>query len=125
MRQEYIRTLKSLIADFVRDKQPEDVDYYQEVWNWLDSFPTESKLRDKESWVSKIKRGEDCTDIILEEKINCLKEIRQVKDRYSPIVEAAQALVDAVERYVRQECLRSELLNKTKALKALINETER
>ena len=38
------------------------------------------------------------------------------------IVPAAQALVDAVERYVKQRCLRSELLNKTKELKKLLEQ---
>ena len=41
---EYKRTLKSLVADFIRDKQPEDVSYYQEVCDWLDSLPTDSKI---------------------------------------------------------------------------------
>lgn len=39
---EYIRALKSLVADFIRDKQPEDVSYYQEVYDWLDSLPVTS-----------------------------------------------------------------------------------
>lgn len=39
---DYIRTLKSLLADFIRDKQPEDVSYYQQVWDWLDSLTAES-----------------------------------------------------------------------------------
>ena len=33
---EYIRTLKSLISDFIRDKQPEDVIFYQKIYDWLD-----------------------------------------------------------------------------------------
>jgi len=41
-----------------------------------------SKLRNREAWISKAKREKDCEDIILEEKINCLKEIRKVKERY-------------------------------------------
>ena len=32
----------------------------------------------------------------------------------------AQALVDAVERYARQECLRSELMAKKETLKSLL-----
>ena len=36
------------------------------------------------------------------------------------ILPAAKALVDAVERYVKQKCLRSELLMKTKQLKDII-----
>ena len=39
---------------------------------------------------------------------------------YQKLSDAAQALVDAVERYVKQRCLRSELLMKTKALKDII-----
>lgn len=37
------------------------------------------------------------------------------------IIPAAQDLVDAVERYTRQECLRSELMIKKDKLKELIN----
>ena len=37
-----------------------------------------------------------------------------------PLREAALDLIDAVERYVRQACLRSELLLKKDKLKALI-----
>lgn len=44
---EYKRTLKSLVADFIRDKQPEDVSYYQEVCDWLDSLPADSKIERK------------------------------------------------------------------------------
>ena len=36
------------------------------------------------------------------------------------ILPAAQALVDAVERYVKQRCLRSELLNKKDDIKKLL-----
>ena len=78
------------------------------------------RLRDKESWISKIKRESEYQDLLVEERVKRLKEIRQVKDRYFPIIETAQALVDCVEKYVRQECLRSELLNKTKELKKLL-----
>ena len=37
------------------------------------------------------------------------------------IIPAAQDLVDAVERYTRQECLRSELMIKKDKLKEVIN----
>ena len=70
---EYIRTLKSLVADFIRDKQPEDVSYYQEVCDWLDSLPTETaspeleKQNTKEDicyqckwYVKNIRFGDDC-----------------------------------------------------------------
>jgi predicted DNA-binding protein YlxM (UPF0122 family) len=40
---EYIRTLKSLISDFIRDKQPADVIYYQRVYDWLDGRHIEQK----------------------------------------------------------------------------------
>ena len=36
------------------------------------------------------------------------------------LIDAATDLVDAVERYVKQGCLRSELLNKKNALKKLL-----
>lgn len=40
---EYIRTLKSLISDFIRDKQPEDVAFYQKMYDWLDGRHIEQK----------------------------------------------------------------------------------
>lgn len=51
-----------------------------------------------------------------------------IKDTYIDVLEgrirelnaAARALVDAVERYVRQECLRSELINTKERLKAML-----
>ena len=33
---EYIRTIKSIISDFIRDKKPEYVGYYQRIYDWLD-----------------------------------------------------------------------------------------
>ena len=33
---EYVRTLKSLISDFLRGKQEVDRDYYQQIYDWLD-----------------------------------------------------------------------------------------
>ena len=38
------------------------------------------------------------------------------------VFDAAEDLVKAVEKYVRQECLRTELLNKKDILKKLLNE---
>lgn len=40
----------------------------------------------------------------------------------SNLLKAASDLVDAVERYMRQECLRSELAMKKEKLKALIHD---
>lgn len=48
------------------------------------------------------------------------KEVTEILSRNQRIKSAAQSLVDAVERYTRQECLRSELMNKVKALKELL-----
>ena len=39
-----------------------------------------------------------------------------------PVRAAAYDLVDAVERYMRQECLRSELMMKKETLKSLLHE---
>lgn len=33
---EYIRTIKSIISDFIRDKKPENLAYYQRICDWLD-----------------------------------------------------------------------------------------
>lgn len=41
---------------------------------------------------------------------------------FDGIKRAASDLVDAVERYMRQECLRSELMMKKEKLKALLHE---
>lgn len=40
---EYIRTIKGIIADFIRDKKPEDVGYYQRIYDWLDGRHIEQK----------------------------------------------------------------------------------
>ena len=39
----YIRIIKSLIADFIRDKKPEYVAYYQKIYDWLDGISSEKK----------------------------------------------------------------------------------
>lgn len=36
---EYIRTIKSIISDFIRDKKPENLAYYQRIYDWLDGRP--------------------------------------------------------------------------------------
>lgn len=33
---QYVRTLKALVSDFIRDRNPEDVPYYQGIFDWLD-----------------------------------------------------------------------------------------
>lgn len=33
---EYVRTIKSIISDFIRDKKPENLAYYQRIYDWLD-----------------------------------------------------------------------------------------
>ena len=50
--------------------------------------------------------------------LDCENEV--LRSRQKKIKAGAQALIDAVERYVRQECLRSELLIKKEELKRLI-----
>jgi len=44
----------------------------------------------------------------------------ELEENGNPILRAASGLVDAVERYMRQECLRSELAMKKETLKKLI-----
>lgn len=46
--------------------------------------------------------------------------VEGLRIKYNPILLAASDLVDAVERYMRQECLRSELMMKKDTLKKLI-----
>lgn len=43
MEKEYVRTLHSLIADFLRGKQEIDREYYQKIWDWLDNRHIEQK----------------------------------------------------------------------------------
>ena len=40
---EYIRALKSIVSDFIRDKKPEDVSFYQEIYDWLDGRHVEQR----------------------------------------------------------------------------------
>lgn len=40
---EYIRTIKGIIADFIRDKKPGDVEFYQRIVDWLDGRHIEQK----------------------------------------------------------------------------------
>lgn len=46
--------------------------------------------------------------------------IEILEGRIRDLNEAGKALVDAIERYARQDCLRSELLNKTAEFKKLL-----
>lgn len=50
------------------------------------------------------------------------KYIAALRGRDTELQQAASDLVDAVERYMRQECLRSKLAMKKDKLKALLNE---
>ena len=43
-----------------------------------------------------------------------------LRSRLANVKAGAQALVDAVERYARQDCLRSELMAKKDTLKSLL-----
>ena len=40
---EYVRTLKSLISDFLRGKEEVDREYYQQIYDWLDGRHLEQK----------------------------------------------------------------------------------
>lgn len=69
---------------------------------------------------------------LLEEKIKLVSEkgtfdgidvdeyLAEIRGHDTKLYQAASDLVDAVERYMRQECLRSELAMKKKTLKKLI-----
>lgn len=50
------------------------------------------KLRDKESWVTTEKKELECEDLLIEERLKCLKEIRKIKDRYAEFVNKVQEL---------------------------------
>ena len=47
---EYVRTLKSLIADFLRGKEEVDRSYYQKIYDWLDDRHIEQKPADNPKW---------------------------------------------------------------------------
>lgn len=47
---EYIRTIKSIISDFIREKKPEDVAYYQQIFDWLDGRHIEQKPYEPKNW---------------------------------------------------------------------------
>lgn len=54
---------------------------------------------------------------------NCMESFQYLNSTdFDGIKLAASDLVDAVERYMRQECLRSELAMKKEKLKALIHD---
>jgi hypothetical protein len=55
MEKEYVRTLHSLIADFLRGKQEMDIEYYQKIWDWLDNRHIEQKPAEKSSTLKKLK----------------------------------------------------------------------
>ena len=46
--------------------------------------------------------------------------VEELRIKFNPILRAASDIVDAVERYMRQECLRSELAMKKDKLKELL-----
>ena len=51
---EYVRTLKSLISDFLRGKEDVDREYYQQIFDWLDGRHIEQKPADDkafEEWI--------------------------------------------------------------------------
>ena len=87
---------------------------------------------DKNYQPSGISRAEEAADIVRKnaeppvsrEEFERRKKVWKAHEKIvlEPFLEAAQALVDAVERYVKQRCLRSELLIKTKQLKDIIGE---
>ena len=68
---EYVRTLKSLISDFLRGKEEVDREYYQRIYDWLDGRHIEQKPiqgMEEEEFVCTIKKLdpnvviETCTD---------------------------------------------------------------
>lgn len=54
------------------------------------------------------------------EGVDVDRYLKEVKGVDVELIDAAQDLVDAVERYTRQECLRSELMMKKDKLKELL-----
>lgn len=63
-----------------------------------------TKLRDKQGWVSRAKREKDCEDLLLEEKIECMKEIRKVKDerdRLKADIELREERIDELVRSLK------------------------
>lgn len=56
------------------------------------------------------------------EGVDVDKYLAEIRGKDTELYRAASDLVDAVERYMRQECLRSELAMKKDKLKALLHE---
>jgi len=80
---EYIRTIKSIISDFIRDKKPKDVAYYQRIYNWLDRRHIEQKplewSEEDEKQIRQIERivkNAGCTSKLQEKIHNWLKSLR-------------------------------------------------
>lgn len=84
----------------------------------------QGKLRDKEAWVSRAKRERDCEDLLQEEKIECLNEIRKLKDerdrlkadielREERIDELVRSFKDLQEAYEQLVAEREQMLKKS------------
>ena len=58
---EYVRTIKSIISDFIRDKKPENLAYYQRIYDWLDgkhvSFSCSHENGKPAEWSGQIEGG--------------------------------------------------------------------
>ena len=82
----------------------------------------QGKLRDKEAWVSRAKRERDCEDLLQEEKIECLNEIRKLKDerdRLKADIELREERIDELVRSFKdlQEAYEELVAEREKMLK--------
>ena len=68
---EYIRTIKGIISDFIRDKKPEDVAYYQRIYDWLDGRHIEQEKEVKDPFdEEQFRRGYEAGKKDAEKEIN-------------------------------------------------------
>lgn len=113
---EYVRTIKGIIADFVRDNQPKDVAFYQKIYDWLDGRhieqkPTEWSEEDEEHIKSLLARLEGMckkgatftqTRFAVSQDRDWLKSLRpdsykNCNSRWKPLPESMEALLLAIE----------------------------
>ena len=60
-----------------------------------------SRLRDKESWITTAKKERECSDLLDEVRLEALKEIRKIKDRYAEFVNKVQELRNAQNAHAK------------------------
>ena len=103
---QYVRTLESLISDFLHGKQEVDRDYYQQICNWLEGRHIEEKpvewSEEDEEMIDYIIHALSNSTCVKEEgpaiytkEINWLKSLRPYP-HWKPSEEQMKAILDAM-----------------------------